>query len=156
VIEARFSLTKPELTRTVREQLVRSANFVLLCVLALAGLVFGVVIGDTWAIAAFVACVGIALVLAVAMPEIGWRRYSGLADGETVYSFTDDGVDMATASIRSTVGWDAITGATGARDVYVLNISGNRRVIVPRRAFASPGDEQAFRELVERRTGSKL
>jgi len=92
-------------------------------------------------------------VLVVLMPLYGARQMTTSASEQTM-SFSDDGVTAANASGEGRFDWRHWTRWTQTGDLYVLRGARRAFTFVPRRAFASPGAESEFRELLTRHIGS--
>ena len=68
----------------------------------------------------------------------------------------DDGIHLKTPLVDSRFTWSAYTGMTEAGGLFMFRRNRLIASIVPRRAFASPGDESTFRQLVARHLGANL
>jgi hypothetical protein len=86
-------------------------------------------------------------------PWLMWRR-TPLMHAEQVVSVSDSGVTTELSNASSTADWTFWSRVRIVGNVYVLQ--GNQRgyLLIPRRAFGSPVDEQLFRELSTNHTGA--
>jgi hypothetical protein len=97
------------------------------------------------------------LYLIAAFPGSAWRKMRARVRGhEIVYTLSEEGVDVTQPSVHGSPEWAKFKGAARTRDAYLLRLKSRRVLIVPRRAFDSPADEETFCELVDRKTGSHL
>jgi hypothetical protein len=156
MIEVRFTPTRAEVTGPARAELMRKPAMIAICVIVVAGLVFGIATADPAAIAGFAVCALYVGYVIVSIPARAWRRYTEVAPGEVTYRIGEDGLQASVTSTSSTSDWTLFCGASRSGDVYVVRMKGNRRLMIPTRAFAAPADEQAFRELVGRKLGATL
>ena len=67
--------------------------------------------------------------------------------------FSDYGVIVADAYVRTTSQWPAFEGFRETPNLFVLYTSPLAFLIVPKRAFAGPAEVDAFRGLVLNRVG---
>ena len=86
-----------------------------------------------------------------------WSKRSADMGNKQSLTFSASGVRVQTVNADTTAKW-ALYGVTVERgDLYFLGIKGGPFYrIIPKRAFASTGDEDEFRRLVRARTEAKL
>ncbi|HEX8162025.1 MAG TPA: YcxB family protein [Pyrinomonadaceae bacterium] len=72
-------------------------------------------------------------------------------DSEFRWQFTDGGIALSTPQVESNFRWEAFTRAFADERFYVLAFGPAQMVVIPRRAFAAPAQEAAFRALLRRR-----
>ena len=82
-------------------------------------------------------------------PRSNWRKLVA-RDAVRIQRFGEEGVMIDFGEAKITYDWTAFSKAAKVHDVYVLRLSLQRNgvVMTPRRAFASPDDEERFRHLV--------
>jgi hypothetical protein len=90
----------------------------------------------------------IALVFGFA-PAAAWRR-NPVVQGVQRHTFDDMGSDLSFSGRTTRVGWEYFTQLVKGPGVYQLLRGKKFGLVVPRRAFRSREDEQAFLELVDR------
>jgi hypothetical protein len=143
-------LTRQEFQAAQRQMMLRSVLIAglsgLMLAIAMAGIVTGngsvAVIGLFWFVL-------IALVFGFA-PGSAWRRNPVVQSAQR-HTFDEDGADLSFAGRATRVDWAYFTRAVQGRQLYQL-LRGNKfGLVVPRRAFRSRDDEQAFVALVNRR-----
>jgi len=66
-------------------------------------------------------------------------------------TFADDGIVFKTTSIDSRIEWNLYTHAIEVRDFYLLYYGRRAFTVIPKRAFASAADMQAFDALLAAR-----
>ena len=100
------------------------------------------------------AVLAIGLVLALLLlsslylrPGREYRRDASL-HGEQSLCFSDLEITLSAVHGASRVQWAFFLRAIETRDLYLLRYRRRFGMIVPKRAFANPGDEARFRELV--------
>lgn len=154
MLRVRYALTQEEYVRIARYLVWRRFRVVA----ALFAVSFGLAIasGDgSWIVIAGV-LLGITLVLVLLAPDLAWRRHGERLGVEREFDADDDGIATRTSLSTATMKWPLVGGVTRLRDAYVVTLLDSRRIILPVRAFASPGDEQLLRELVARGTGGRV
>jgi hypothetical protein len=111
---------------------------------------------DSYPLGALV--LGVAAIIAV-LPRLSvWAMFrTDPALASPTQAIADDrALHLSTDAARSDVVWENLVRWRQTRRSYVLR-TGNRPAspmyVVPRRAFAETGDEQRFRQLLERRIG---
>ena len=156
MVEVRFTPTESEVTGALRAEMARGRLMVVLYVLIVLLFVLGIAVGDK-IVAGVTVIFGplLVAVLLVVMPVRSWDQLSSMV-GEFTYTFADESVETVTPEATATAQWSLFTGAFRTRRAYVLKMKGQTRLIVPIRAFATPADEQAFRELVNRKVSATL
>lgn len=70
-----------------------------------------------------------------------------------VAEFKDDGIDTSSAVGESRLEWSIFESVLEADDYFLPMITKRSFSIVPKRAFASPADEETFRELLAEKVG---
>ena len=89
-------------------------------------------------------------------PKRIWKRLEPQFVVRTL-EFSDLGIKRLTALSDGTMRWAMFKETVQRDDLYLLQIGdGPGYFIVPRRAFMSRSDEEAFRQLVERFTAAHL
>jgi len=153
VITVRFTFSKPENQRAMRFIALHARSTMAMLALGFGMLAVGLGIGKTAVTVIGAAELVYWLVLVVLMPLYGARQMTTSASEQTM-SFSDDGVTAANASGEGRFDWRHWTRWTQTGDLYVLRGARRAFTFVPRRAFASPGAESEFRELLTRHIGS--
>jgi hypothetical protein len=149
VVSVRFVLTQAEFVTATRGYLLRQRKLMVLVGLSVVFLVIAIATGQSFAIAAFVTLVVFEALLIVLLPVVLWRKVRAIADNELTYEFGPENIDMtAGGELHSTVPWSYIASVRRMGDVYVLVTATRQQIIVPRRAFDPPADEQTFDDLV--------
>ena len=123
---------------------------------------FGIVIGvlglvlpvEEWVWFGFPFALIIAAFAFLVAPALMWRRLPQLRAEQTV-SVSDAGVVAKYNDVSTDAAWSFFSRSVQLADAYVLQVRRNY-VQVPRRAFASAGDEQRFRDLLEEHLGRSL
>jgi hypothetical protein len=82
-------------------------------------------------------------------PNAAWRRNPAV-QGAQEHTFDEQGATLTFMGRRSEVGWDYFTRAIRGPGIYQLLRGRQFGLVVPRRAFATERDEEAFRDLVDR------
>jgi hypothetical protein len=149
VVTVEFALTRQEFAAAQRQMMLRSLLIAglsgLMLVIVIAGLVTGstsvAVIGLFWFVL-------IALVFVFA-PGAAWRRNPVVQGGQR-HSFDDNGLDLSFGGRATRVEWSYFTQMVKGPAAYQLLRGKKFGLVVPRRAFLSGDDEQAFAELVRR------
>ena len=67
---------------------------------------------------------------------------------EQRHAFAKDGIDLSFAGRPTRVDWGYFTQFVTGKNVYQLLRGKKFGLVVPRRAFRSPADEDAFTEMV--------
>ena len=80
-------------------------------------------------------------------PNREYRRDAAVR-GEQGLCFSDLDITLSAVHGESRVQWGFFLRAIETRDLYLLRYRRRFGMIVPKRAFANPGDEARFRELV--------
>jgi hypothetical protein len=83
-------------------------------------------------------------------PAIDFRREPGL-HGEYRFEFSEDGIGFRTAHIDSKLEWNVYREVVENRQLFLLFHGRRAFSIIPKRAFASPEEESAFRDLLIRK-----
>ena len=106
--------------------------------------------------------IGVAIVWSLAIgwaffirPALRFRREPRLG-GEQFLSFAEDEIKARDAHAESRIKWSMYDRVIETGDLYLLHITRMLATVLPKRAFASPGDEARFRELVRRHVKSNL
>ena len=94
------------------------------------------------------------ILLVVALPLLSARRMAATSSEHTM-SFSDDGVDAASAAGSGRIDWRQWSGWRRSGGLYVLRGARRAFVFVPQRAFAGPGEEAEFRRLLARHVGPR-
>ncbi len=84
-------------------------------------------------------------------PRRYWSRHAEMRAEQTVV-VSDEHLTVKVMHDESTMEWTRWTNVQLTADAYVLRKKHRVHWILPRRAFASPADEQALRRLVTRHT----
>ena len=142
-------MTRQEFEAAQRQMMLRSVLIAglsgLMLVIVIAGIVTGngpvAVIGLFWFVL-------IALVFGFA-PGSAWRRNPVVQSGQR-HSFDDNGADLSFGGRATRVDWGYFTQMVKGPAAYQLLRGKKFGLVVPRRAFLSGDDEQAFAELVRR------
>jgi hypothetical protein len=148
-VSVEFTLSQAEFESAQRQMMLRSTLMAglsgLMLALVVAGAVTGrgsaVVIGVLWFVL-------VGVVFAVA-PGAAWRR-SQLVQGDQRHAFDELGADLSFSGRATRVGWDYFTRSVKGPRVYQLLHGKGSGLVIPRRAFGSRHDDQAFVELVQR------
>lgn len=88
-------------------------------------------------------------------PWLMWRR-TPVMRAEQVVSVSDAGITTELANASSTADWTFWSRVRIVGNDYVLQGKQRGYLLIPRRAFGSPLDEQLFRELATNHTGATL
>jgi len=75
--------------------------------------------------------------------------------GPKIMDFSDEGVHIQTKDRETNIRWTAYSEVTETQEMYVLSHGKRFFTFVPKRAFCSSSDEEAFRVLAERHIASK-
>lgn len=76
-------------------------------------------------------------------------RLAAEEPGETTFRFSVEGVVSVDPQAGANCKWTRFTRVLETADLYVLQMRGGTATLVPKRGFASPGDEAAFRRLAD-------
>lgn len=91
-------------------------------------------------------------VLVPVTPNRIWKRVKKQFEVRTL-DISDEGISRHTALSDSMLRWAMFSDVKVRDDLYLLAVgNGPGYFIIPRRAFTSPADEAAFRDLAERST----
>jgi hypothetical protein len=82
-------------------------------------------------------------------PGSAWRR-NPVVQGVQRHTFDDKGADLSFAGRATRVDWGYFTQLVNGPRIYQLLRGKKFGLVVPRRAFRSRDDEQAFKELLGR------
>jgi hypothetical protein len=149
VVTVEFALTRQEFAAAQRQMMLRSLLIASLSGLMLVIVIAGLVTGSTSvAVIGFFWFVLIALVFVFA-PGSAWRR-NPVVQGAQRHSFDDNGLDLSFGGRPTRVEWSYFTQMVKGPAAYQLLRGKKFGLVVPRRAFRSGDDEQAFVELVRR------
>src|ERR1700722_1648448 len=148
LVTVNFRLEKREFGRAYRQLFYsRPTLMVLIPVSAAVSLAVGAATKDVgWLTYGVVECAMLILIL-VGSPALQWRRMPRLGDEQT-QTFSDTGIDIRTRWAQTRFDWSAYSGVTEAGGMFLLKRDRSVANVVPRRAFASEGDEAMFRQLV--------
>ncbi|MBI3071400.1 MAG: YcxB family protein [Deltaproteobacteria bacterium] len=83
-------------------------------------------------------------------PRRFFRDNQNLFDAEWVYRFSRDVIFLERQEISSTLTWQAVTKVVESPVGYLLLMSNDQFLVIPRRAFRSADDERAFRVMLPR------
>jgi hypothetical protein len=72
------------------------------------------------------------------------------------WQFDDGGIMLTTPQVESKFRWPAFTRALADERFYLLAFGQSQLVVIPRRAFATPAQEAAFRALLRRKLNCTL
>ena len=90
------------------------------------------------------------------LPRRGWVRLEANR-AEQTYEFDPQGVGERTAVAAGHVLWGAFAKVAETPNFYIFHTkAGVRAILLPRRAFGAPAEEQRFRELVRASTVAEL
>jgi hypothetical protein len=148
-VTIRFRITQDEYADGMRALMLGQLTFWVGPVLGAATLVAGVVTGDT------VAKVWGTVVLALAaasffiVPALRWKQSPQLA--EQKHTFSEDGILVRAAGNTGRLPWGFYRRARETARVYVLLRNRRQANFLPKRAFASPEEEERFRRMVAER-----
>jgi hypothetical protein len=148
-VSVEFALTRQEFEAAQRQMMLRSVLIAglsgLMVVIVIAGMVTGngpvAIIGAFWFVL-------IALVFSFA-PGSAWRRNPVVQSGQR-HTFDENGADLSFGVRATRVDWGYFTQFVKGPKVYQLLRGKKFGLVVPRRAFRSGDDEQAFVALVGR------
>jgi hypothetical protein len=100
---------------------------------------------------ALAAVVGVLWVLFICVAS-PWRiaqRQKAVLSSPREITVSREGISIRMANANSQTGWDFFKRAINARHGYILLFAATKgSAYIPKRAFASPNDEQTFVELV--------
>jgi hypothetical protein len=149
VVLVDFALTRQEFQAAQRQMMRRSRLIAGLSGLMVAIVIAGLVTGN-----ASVAVIGLLWFVLIALvfvfaPGSAWRR-NPVVQGVQRHTFDDDGADLSFAGRSTRVDWDYFTQMVKGPAAYQLLRGTKFGLVVPRRAFKSGPDEQAFLELARR------
>ena len=148
-VSVEFTLTRQEFQLAQRQMMLRSLLIAglsgLMVAIVIAGIVTGngsaVVIGIFWFVL-------IGLVFSFA-PGSAWRR-NPVVQGVQRHTFGEFGSDLSFSGRVTRVEWEYFTQLVKGPGAYQLLRGKKFGLVVPRRAFRSGHDDQAFIELVGR------
>ncbi len=157
-------LTRDEVVPVVYRQAVHRWQTWILPVAGIVLVVAGAVVaaldpGDTLAWVVLLTLGGvILLIFLVAVPltpDRIWKRVERQFEVRTL-EITDEGIARHTTLNDSVLRWPMFSEVDLRDDLYLLTVGkGPGCFLVPRRAFLSPEDEVAFRELAQRSTTAR-
>jgi hypothetical protein len=148
-VSVKFSFTPREVRLGMLSFSLRERGYQLLIGFGVAVLVVGILAGSGGAVAAGIVCVvAIALILVIQV-MLTWSRTPSFR-APLGYRFAEDGIDVETFEARAHTQWSAYKRFVSTRRFYILVSTSRSVIIIPRRAFASAGEERVFLELVAR------
>ncbi|MEW6351561.1 MAG: YcxB family protein [Thermodesulfobacteriota bacterium] len=157
-IRVEFKYTEEEYVSAVREYFARVLHLRLDLMAGVAGLggglLGGALMGDSivW-IVLIVASAVLLLGVAAAhflIPRLRFRRDPKLRDHYTLV-FSEQAISFRTAHIESQIAWKLYTHGWDTPDFYVLFYGTHSFSVIPKRAFSSAAQEDAFRLLLKSR-----
>jgi hypothetical protein len=164
-IQLRFTHTEEEYLAAARLLLLKSkgvlpalfmAYFLIASLLVLLLILTGAAL-PLWFMTAIMGLLGVALWyrLFIDYPRRHFRGDPKFRD-EYLLTFSEEGVACKTSQIDSKLAWSLYTGALENEEMYVLLYGTGTNMItaVPKRAFRSRMQEEAFRDLLKRHIGS--
>lgn len=148
-VPVEFALTRQEFQAAQRQMMVRS-----LLIAGLSGLMVAIVIAGILTANGSALVIGLFwFVLMVFVfgfaPGSAWRR-NPVVQGVQRHTFDDNGAELSFAGRATRVDWGYFTQLVKGRRMYQLLRGRKFGLVVPRRAFRSRDDEQAFEELLRR------
>jgi hypothetical protein len=163
-VRTEFTVTREDLDTFTRWQILRSRvvrrlallfGFTVLCGV-IAAVTFDGVLGIILIVIGCVEAVVYSALFA-STPRRVWAKRSADMRSTQIIEFSEAGVFSQTVNAESDARWSIFTTAVEHQDLYFLGFAGARLWrIVPKRAFASPGDEARFRQLVGDHTDARL
>ena len=155
MLTVHFTLTRSEALRCNRRiQARRWPTWVVIgfaIVIGVLGLLLPV---EEWVWFGFPFAITIAAFAFLIAPALMWQRLPQLRAEQSV-SVSDAGVVAKYKDVTTNADWSFFRRSILFDDAYVLQVRRNY-VQIPRRAFASAGDEQRFRDLLDRHLGASL
>lgn len=162
-VHVEFQLTQEEFRAFARWQVRRSKVVRRLAILIAFEFVLGAVLAFTAAavVGATLLVLSIAQVVLYAAlfataPARAWKKATPGLRGQQVIEFSDAGVHAQSTNSESESRWAMYTRTVQLDDLYLLGVTGNKFILIPRRAFASPDDEARFRAIVADHTAAEL
>jgi hypothetical protein len=139
--------------RRIQARLRRHWTFIgAVLVIAVVGIVIA---APPWIFLGLFFAVGYSAWVWLLAPWLMWRR-TPLMRAEQVVSVSDAGLTMELSNASTTADWTFWSRVRVVGNAYVLQGKQRGYLLIPRRAFASPADEQLFRELAINHTGATL
>ena len=146
-VTVRFKLTQAEFAEGLRAIMQRQLTFWVGPILGAVTLFYGFLIDDTVARVWGTIVLLLAIASIAAVPGLRWRQSQKLA-GEQQHTFSEERITVRAAGQQGDLPWDFYARVVETPRVYVLMRNRKQGNFVPRRAFASPDDEERFRTLV--------
>jgi YcxB-like protein len=153
-------LTRSETARTVRERAFRLPQFKLLILvsllIALIGLLDARLPGRGFFFWGGAYLLLLLLLNLITVPLVRWRLDTDRGQPHRV-GVSEENLQLQTASANIALSWPAVSEVTETGRCYVVRWRGRGTIaMIPKWAFASPGDEDAFRELVSRKSKARF
>jgi hypothetical protein len=151
VVSVRFTLTRPEGISVCRDIVThRRANRSAMA-FGVVPIAIGVAAANLVAIAiGVIYTVGISAYIWKLVPANLWRQLPQLHAEQRV-AVSEDGVTTGKGRSSTHTDWDHWSKVVERSDIYMITRAGSpARISIPRRAFASPEEEDAFRQLTAR------
>lgn len=148
-VAVEFTLTEGEFVSAQRQMMARS-----LLVAVASGVMLAIVIAGIATLSGYAIGIGVAwFILVAAMfyqgPKMAWRRNPAVQTSQR-HTFSEEGATLTFLGRQNEVDWKYFTRVVRSSHLYQLLRGRQFGLVVPRRAFATPADEQFFMDLLQR------
>jgi hypothetical protein len=150
-----FTLLRSEFLRAARRSMLAAAWLRVSVTLGIGVLVVGIVTHSLFSLVWGVLYPLAIAATVVAYPAGIWRLREHLR-GEQLVELSDEHVTIKTVLARSTLEWRYWDAAALKGQLYQLTSDKGGGLLVPRRAFSTPQQEEDFRVLLRRHLGAKF
>jgi YcxB-like protein len=150
VLTLKFTLTRPEVAKILRQRMVRRWQNWAFLVGAVIILVCGILLSNVVLITMGVLYVLWCVVFdTVGLPWIYWRRFENLHSEHTM-TISDDGIASERAQSSSQTEWAFWSRVQALPDAYLIIAGRQSMLMIPKRVFTSSDDEYLFQAIVSR------